>query len=109
MVCLRGNAPTLALGCIAQWLEWLTADQQVPGSNPGVPFVVRCSCASTERAAVASVPFLMLPIMGDQPVSLLATQFDEDYVVEFSEGSVDVELGPLSHSAAGHAVMADFH
>ena len=51
----------------------------------------------------------MLPIMGDQPVSLLATQFDEDYVVEFSEGSVDVELGPLSHSAAGHAVMADFH
>ena len=25
-------------GYIAQWLEWLTADQQVPGSNPGVPF-----------------------------------------------------------------------
>ena len=22
-------------GLIAQWLEWLTADQQVPGSNPG--------------------------------------------------------------------------
>ena len=24
-------------GCIAQWLERLTADQQVPGSNPGAP------------------------------------------------------------------------
>ena len=24
-------------GYIAQWLERLTADQQVPGSNPGVP------------------------------------------------------------------------
>ena len=33
---------SLAWGCdtngyIAQWLERLTADQQVPGSNPGVP------------------------------------------------------------------------
>ena len=26
-----------ASGYIAQWLERLTADQQVPGSNPGVP------------------------------------------------------------------------
>ena len=26
-----------AVGYIAQWLERLTADQQVPGSNPGVP------------------------------------------------------------------------
>ena len=26
------------IGYIAQWLERLTADQQVPGSNPGVPF-----------------------------------------------------------------------
>ena len=25
-------------GYIAQWLERLTADQQVPGSNQGVPF-----------------------------------------------------------------------
>ena len=25
-------------GYIAQWLERLTADQQVPGSTPGVPF-----------------------------------------------------------------------
>ena len=25
-------------GYVAQWLERLTADQQVPGSNPGVPF-----------------------------------------------------------------------
>ena len=27
-------------GYIAQWLERLTADQQVPGSNPGVPFFI---------------------------------------------------------------------
>ena len=27
----------MASGYIAQWLERLTADQQVPGSNPGVP------------------------------------------------------------------------
>ena len=27
----------MALGYIAQWLERLTADQQVPGSNLGVP------------------------------------------------------------------------
>ena len=26
-----------AVGYIAQWLERLTADQQVPSSNPGVP------------------------------------------------------------------------
>ena len=26
-------------GCIAQWLERLTADQQVPGSTPGAPFM----------------------------------------------------------------------
>jgi hypothetical protein len=29
----------IASGCIAQRLERLTADQQVPGSNPGVPSV----------------------------------------------------------------------
>ena len=28
-------------GYIAQWLERLTADQQVPGSNPGVPFTAK--------------------------------------------------------------------
>ena len=28
---------SIADGYIAQWLERLTADQQVPGSNPGVP------------------------------------------------------------------------
>ena len=27
-------------GCIAQWLERLTADQQVPGSTPGAPFFI---------------------------------------------------------------------
>ena len=40
MVLLRGNAPKLAPGYIAQWLERLTADQQVPGSNPGVPLPI---------------------------------------------------------------------
>ena len=30
-------------GYIAQWLERLTADQQVPGSNPGVPFALEAS------------------------------------------------------------------
>ena len=30
---------TSIAGYIAQWLEWLTADQQVPGSSPGVPFI----------------------------------------------------------------------
>ena len=31
------DAQRPSLGYIAQWLERLTADQQVPGSNPGVP------------------------------------------------------------------------
>ena len=34
---------SLTIWCIAQWLERLTADQQVPGSNPGVPSCVRIS------------------------------------------------------------------
>ena len=29
---------SINIGYIAQWLERLTADQQVPGSNPGVPY-----------------------------------------------------------------------
>ena len=29
-------------GYIAQWLERLTADQQVPGTNPGVPLCPTC-------------------------------------------------------------------
>ena len=33
----RATRPTQRSGYIAQWLERLTADQQVPGSNPGVP------------------------------------------------------------------------
>ena len=31
-------------GYIAQWLERLTADQQVPGSNPSVPFAFARVC-----------------------------------------------------------------
>ena len=37
-------------GYIAQWLERLTADQQVPGSNPGVPLrtqTLRCCARSS--------------------------------------------------------------
>ena len=40
-------AKPLSHGYIAQWLERLTADQQVPGSNPGVPY---------EKLHVMSVP-----------------------------------------------------
>ena len=29
----------IVYGCIAQWLERLTADQQVPGSTPGAPLL----------------------------------------------------------------------
>ena len=41
-----------SIGYIAQWLERLTADQQVPGSNPGVPSMVnmlRAQEASTNH------------------------------------------------------------
>ena len=44
-----------AAGYIAQWLERLTADQQVPGSNPGVPFP--CS----DSATTAAMKVLPLP------------------------------------------------
>ena len=36
---LPGGSRKVADGSIAQWLERLTADQQVPGSNPGWPFM----------------------------------------------------------------------
>ena len=35
----------ISTGYIAQWLERLTADHQVPGSNPGVPFMARTQAA----------------------------------------------------------------
>ena len=35
----RASALALAVGYIAHWLERLTADQHVPGSNAGVPFL----------------------------------------------------------------------
>ena len=37
---LQGCLVRCSAGYIAQWLERLTADQQVPGSNPGVPFLL---------------------------------------------------------------------
>ena len=43
LLCARALA-----GYIAQWLERLTADQQVPGSNPGVSFV--CGNRSRSRS-----------------------------------------------------------
>ena len=36
------------VGYIAQWLERLTADQQVPGSNPGVPYSPAAVRAATD-------------------------------------------------------------
>ena len=45
----------LQFGYIAQWLERLTADQQVPGSNPGVPcFNTRPWFADAADAAAAA-------------------------------------------------------
>ena len=47
----------LICGYIAQWLERLTADQQVPGSNPGVPFVAAAVtfCYSKFKAGFANI------------------------------------------------------
>ena len=44
-------------GYIAQWLERLTADQQVPGSNPGVPSTLYFIAAHMNPAASLSVFF----------------------------------------------------
>ena len=41
-------------GYIAQWLERLTADQQVPGSNPGVPFFSVVFAVPAPAGAIAS-------------------------------------------------------
>ena len=44
-------------GYIAQWLERLTADQQVPGSNPGVPSYKRAYVrAEAPRNASITAP-----------------------------------------------------
>ena len=40
---LRCKCKGSHIGYIAQWLERLTADQQVPGSNPGVPSSRSCT------------------------------------------------------------------
>ena len=39
-------------GYIAQWLERLTADQQVPGSNPGMPSFDFCFADQSALAAI---------------------------------------------------------
>ena len=46
-----GKAPVKVTGYIAQWLERLTADQQVPGSNPGVPFFRNAHCQHVSSRA----------------------------------------------------------
>ena len=38
-LCGKTESCLTASGYIAQWLERLTSDQQIPGSNPGVPFL----------------------------------------------------------------------
>ena len=51
---VAGQCWSSGQGYIAQWLERLTADQQVPGSNPGVPFVrARDRCLKAFRAQAA--------------------------------------------------------
>ena len=47
-------------GYIAQWLERLTADQQVPGSNPGVPFQVYCNPLPRTYIMLKTKVFLFL-------------------------------------------------
>ena len=61
---------TMSIGYIAQWLERLTADQQVPGSNPGVPFFanqkryVRSSVLSKETIQTIYAPRPVVLMLG---------------------------------------------
>ena len=48
-------------GYIAQWSERLTADQQVPGSNPGVPSVAALVRASARTCALEHCPAVWIP------------------------------------------------
>ena len=55
LVCVtQGQVASAINGYIAQWLERLTADQQVPGSNPGVPFFAVGLAVPASAGAVAS-------------------------------------------------------
>ena len=47
-------------GHIAQWLERLTADQQVPGSNPGVPLLSMAKCVKINCATPAIIDIELL-------------------------------------------------
>ena len=50
-----------AVGYVAQWLERLTADQQVPGSNPGVTCLSRGPDARPKlRGCYSRVPSLTI-------------------------------------------------
>ena len=50
----QGRVASAINGYIAQWLERLTADQQVPGSNPGVPFFSVVLAVPASAGAIAS-------------------------------------------------------
>ena len=50
----------MALGYIAQWLERLTADQQVPGSNPGVPLPTQGSDVVSQNTDESVIYFKLV-------------------------------------------------
>eukprot|EP00973_Karenia_brevis_P005243 719131-Karenia_brevis.AAC.1 len=54
------------MGYIAQWLERLTADHQVPGSNPGVPSPFLSAAFGTRRKCAYAM--LVLARKGPQAV-----------------------------------------
>jgi type IV secretory pathway TraG/TraD family ATPase VirD4 len=51
----------VTFGYTAQWLERLTADQQVPGSNPSVPY---CQLIIATTIRVIAVSIAMITIVG---------------------------------------------
>jgi hypothetical protein len=62
---LESKCERTHIGYIAQWLERLTADQQVPGSNPGVPsynlFPLEMCAGKIAKRSVA-MPKLISPL-----------------------------------------------
>ena len=57
---IRAPTTPLSIGYIAQWLERLTADQQVPGSNPGVPSMSAILPFATTVSVVCDVHSLII-------------------------------------------------
>ena len=74
-------------GYIAQWLERLTADQQVPGSNPGVPFYFCQAVKGCSRRFVhARAPHI--------PIGGTATRFSGWRHVFACHDRVSSQVGP---------------